>query len=228
MKASIKKESISQIWDTYYDKELSNQEITSASTARLQRPRTLKVMREANLIEQGNILLDVGCGSGNKYFKEENIDMGFDYNGCDPFNQSKEKNLESIEKCMNSNSNIVTLNNVLNTIKEKDVRLSILSQCENALNEENGVLLILIYEGSKTVSEKRIELETMIKLKELSPLKTRDGWQNRSPISSYLSEVEQVFDFVKLISVNGVKLIVAAKNENIKLDLKEKIKEMKK
>ena len=68
----------------------------------------------------GGRVLDVGCGSGNAYFKDDMKALGVDYNGCDLYNQEKETNLSAIRKCMNGGADIVTLNNVLNTIEEKE------------------------------------------------------------------------------------------------------------
>lgn len=206
---------LSSIWNIYKDIEKGNQKISSAKTARSQIPRTFKVIKTANLIKNGEILLDIGCGNGNKEFSKEAKLLGFDYNGCDPYNKTREENLQSIKKCMEGKANLVTLNNVLNTIAEKESRLSVLNQADNALDKESGLLLVLIYEGQKISSEVKKEKETGIKLKELTPIKTRDGFQNRMKTEMYVSEVKDVFTNVCLLSVNGVKLIAASQSEEL-------------
>lgn len=206
---------LSNIWNIYKDIETGNQKISSAKTARVQVPRTFKVIKLANLIKNGKMLLDIGCGNGNKEFSQEAELLGFDYNGCDPYNKTKEDNLQSIKKCMEGNTDLVTLNNVLNTIAEKESRLSVLAQADNALNKESGILLVLIYEGQKISSEVKKEKETGIKLKELTPIETRDGFQNRMKTEMYVSEVKEVFANVSLLSVDGVKLIAASQSEEL-------------
>ncbi len=205
-------------WNVYNTPEKTEQAITSAGTARAQKPRTLKMLSATKLVKNGKILLDIGCGHRNELFEEGLISEGFDYNGCDPFNKTKEYNLKSIHKCMNGNADLVTLNNVLNTISEKEIRKSVLKQAENALNKESGYLVILIYEGTRT----KEEAKNKTPLNELKPIKTRDGFQNRMKTERYLEEVKSVFPHSKIVNVNGAKFIVASKNLNSELDLKKR------
>lgn len=205
-------------WDIYNTPEKIEQAITSAGTARAQKPRTLKMLSATKLVENGKTLLDIGCGHRNELFEDGVTLEGFDYNGCDPFNKPKEYNLKSIYKCMNGNADLVTLNNVLNTISEKEIRKSVLEQAANALNAESGYLVVLIYEGTRT----KEETENKTPLNELKPIKTRDGFQNRMKTERYLEEVKSVFSHSKVVSVNGSKFIVASKNSNAELDLKKR------
>jgi len=216
------------IFLTLPDGSKVEQKIPSAKTARLQRPKTIAIIKDTKMYKDNPILLDVGCGSGNAYFKEDMKTLGVDYNGCDLYNQPKESNLATINKCMNGGADIVTLNNVLNTIAERDVRKSVLEQCKNGLNEKSGIALILTYEGEKNAAEKKWEIENKQKITELKPTPTRDGWQNRMKTDKYLEEISEVFQNVKLVSISGAKVIVASNNPSLDLDLKKKIAKKRK
>ena len=122
---------------------------------------------------------------------------------------------------MNGQADLVTLNNVLNTIKEKEIWKGILEQAKNALKDDTGILSVLIYEGEKNSKEKALEKETGQKV-ELTPIKTRDGWQNRMKTEEYLPVVQEVFPNSKIVSNAGIKMIVASKNPELNLE-----KEMK-
>lgn len=219
IKNKKEKEIKEDIWGIYINNKVE-QSVTSAATARLQIPKTFKIIDQNNLFKESKILLDIGCGSKNTKFKESIENKNIEYHGIDPFNKSYESNIKSIEKCMNGNADIVTLNNVLNTIPEKEVWISILEQAKNALHEKNGIAVILTYEGEKTQEEKRNEIESGYKLNSLKPIKTRDGWQNRMKTEEYLDTIKEVFPNVEIINQNGSKVILATKNE--KLDLKNK------
>lgn len=213
---------IDQVWDIYTQNNIE-QSVSSAKTARIQIPRSYKFIEEQKLNENKPILLDIGCGIGNKEFSEKLNNLGVQYHGCDPFNQTQENNLKSIKTCMNGKADLVTLNSVLNTIPEKEVWNGILKQAENALNPETGLLTVVIYEGEKLSSEKKREKEEEIKI-EMTPIKTRDGWQNRMKTAEYLPEVKKVFPNSRLISIPNGKAIVASKNPNLDLTLYDKKK----
>lgn len=212
------------IWSVYENVDSSTQEIDSKGTARLQHPRSLKIIQETGLFKENTKLFDIGCGNNNDYFKEGIESLGIKYYGCDPFNKPKEENLLAIDECMNGGVSLITSNNVLNTIKEPEIRKNVLEQCKNACSDENGIVIIIVYEGMKTSKELKKEKETGEKLKELTPIKTRDGWQNRFKTEDYLREIESVFPNVKIQSINGSKFIAASTNPSLDLDLRKKIK----
>lgn len=221
LKNKVDKSKINEdIWGLYLAQD-NNQEISSANTARIQTPRTVRYLQSSNLKTEGKILLDIGCGIGNERLRQEIEKMGIEYNGCDPFNKSKDFNLKSIKRCMNGQADLVTLNNVLNTIKEEDVWKGILEQAKNALKDDTGVLTVLIYEGEKNSREKALAKETGKKI-ELTPIKTRDGWQNRMKAEKYLPVIQEIFPNSKIVTNLGIKMIVASKNPNLNLE-----KEMK-
>ena len=216
------------IWNIYKNQEVI-QEFSSAKTARIQEPRTLKIIEATGLISGSPVILDLGCGSGNQKFKSKLESAGVNYNGCDPFNQPIEVNLKSIANCMDGQADIVVINNVLNTIREPEVWEGILRQAENAVNPKTGRVLIITYEGEKNSEEKRLEKETGKKIKTLKPLETRDGWQNRTKTESYLEAVKNVFPNVNLQNMgsNGGKVISAAVNVDLDMDLKQMVQNKK-
>jgi hypothetical protein len=212
------------LWEIYTENKIT-QKISSSNTARKQLPQTMKFI---SIFEMGNskkILLDIGCGSSNEIFRENITKEGIDYNGCDPFNQTIDVNLTSIEKCKNGQTDLVTLNNVLNTIKETSVWNSLLKQAHNALKDD-GILMVLTYEGMKLSAEIKKEKETGVKINK-TPTKTRDGWQNRIPTENYLDEVKKVFPNSMITTASGKKIIISTKNNNIDLKIYAKNKNNK-
>lgn len=193
---------INSLWDIYF-KNLKIQEISSSNTARLQVPKTFKIIESISNNMKISKLLDIGCGSKNSAFSEKVRSLNINYYGCDPFNKSKKENMNSILKCMNGQSNVVTLNNVLNTIKEPEVRKLVLEQAKNALSDD-GILIMCFYEGSYLAHED--------KTKPLTPTVTRDGWQNRFKTEEYETEVKSVFEYVVLKNFKGSKFLIASKN----------------
>ena len=127
---------------------------------------------------KGSRILDYGGGKYNSnvdYMKEK---------GCnvlvyDPFNRSKELNDLTMSK---SDYDTATLSNVLNVIKEKEIRLECLKDIKRHL-KPNGILYISIYEGDKSEAGKSTR---------------KSCWQNNMKLKSYLSEVKQVFDSVEI------------------------------
>ena len=240
-----KRQSISEIWAVYNDHSLETrlesektgneklavfenengekivQEINSAKTSRKQIPKSLKAIAKIeNELKSINkdkniIVFDVGCGADNDQFKSSLNKLGFEYYGCDLYNQNKEYNLDSIRKCENGKADIVCNNNVLNAISEKEIRNVILNQCKNALNTETGVAIFSIYEGEyNSIEKEKIKAGEKI---ELSPIKTSNGWQNRMKTKEYISEFKEVFPNVVLTKIAGTPLIIASENDKIDL-----------
>ena len=81
-----------------------------------------------------------------------------------------------------SNYDTATLSNVLNVIKEQEIRLECLKDIKRHL-KPNGILYISIYEGDKS---------------EVGKSTRKSCWQNNMKLKSYLSEVKQVFDSVEI------------------------------
>jgi hypothetical protein len=195
-------------WGVYFNDV--NQKYTSHKTARFQIPRVIHKIKSLNpKFLTNKKLLDIGCGNGNEKFKKEIENLNVDYYGCDPFNQTFENNINSIFCNMKGQADFVTLNNVLNTIKEKDVWYSILKQAKDSLNVTSGILFIIIYEGVLTKKEKN---EGVIKK---TPIETKCGWQNRMKTEEYLESVNSIFDYCYIENNKRGKIIIASMNKNI-------------
>lgn len=217
MEYLIKKIINKDIWSIYFNQDVE-QKISSKKTARIQKPRTLKMIKNMFLNKEKVTLLDIGCGIGSELFSKElkNMNKNIAYHGCDPFNKTKYENLKSIVSCAGGKSDIVTLNNVLNTIPEPEVWSTILNQAKDAVSKECGVVMVLIYEGEKNSKEKDREKECGEKVN-LTPIQTRDGWQNRMKTEKYMIHVNNIFPNVKLVNTSAGKVILASLNEDLDL-----------
>jgi hypothetical protein len=201
------------IWLEYKIPSTHKQEYTSKNTARMQMPRVFRLLDTLRKECLGNRLLDIGCGNKNQLFKASVEKLGFLYFGCDLFNKSKSENLQAIKYRANGQSDVVVLSNVLNTIKEEEVRLRVLRQCENALAPRKSLLIISVYEGALTSLEK-IENKPV---NELTPIKTRDGWQNRFKTERYLEQITSVFPNTLLLKTQFGKFVLSTKDNEISL-----------
>lgn len=223
------------IWAPYFQGDESKehlkkkQEYSSAKTARIQIPRTHRIIEASGLYSDAPVLLDIGCGIGNRIFEMGLSDLGVTYHGCDIFNQPKEVNQGAISACRDGQAELITINSVLNTIKEPEIRDSILMQAKNALNPESGRLMIIVYEGEKLAAEKALEKATGNRMGKLPPIETSDGFQNRFKTWEYVDSVKRVFPSVQLINMgkDGGNVIVASLNPSLDLDLKAMTKQQK-
>lgn len=165
---------------------------TSKATARNQLPRIRHALTALNF---GDVIkprvFDIGCGKPAK-FQQWCEDNGFAYFGYDPHNQTRLTNEVCLELIKRHPPHVVTISNVLNVIKERDVRIDVLKQADEAL-KDGGYVLITVYEGD---------------VKKASG-ETRDGWQNRWPLELYLDECREVFGdaCVTVERHNGAKFI---------------------
>lgn len=217
-KAKEKLDDTLNVWDIYLENKVEQSE-TSAKTARVQVPRSVKLIEAYGLSEEYKKVLDIGCGSGNKPNAEAITALGMDYKGCDPFNKPKEENLKVLKERWQGQTDLVTLNNVLNTVPEKEVRQGILKQAKDAMKKDSGLLMVVVYEGEKTKEEKELEKKTGERITDLSPIKTRDGWQNRMKTQDYMEEIKEVFPNSLMVTKNGSKAIVASKDPELNLEL---------
>ena len=107
----------------------------------------------------------------------------------DPFNRTEEHN--KYVRSFSGEFDTCTLSNVLNVIKESEVRKFILDDIHSML-KDNGILYITIYPGNKSGQGK---------------VSKKGCWQENRTIDKYLDEVKKVFPntYIK----NGV--IIASK-----------------
>lgn len=152
------------------------QEFTSANTS-INSKKVPSLFKKIAWIKDSNNL-DYG---GGKYDTATEYLSKYGCLNCiyDPFNRSKELNDLTMSK---SNYDTATLSNVLNVIKEQEIRLECLKDIKRHL-KPNGILYISIYEGDKS---------------EVGKSTRKSCWQNNMKLKSYLSEVKQVFDSVEI------------------------------
>lgn len=95
----------------------------------------------------------------------------------DPYNRSAEHNKSVLAKVRsNGGADTITCSNVLNVVKEPQVRQSILTNIKKLL-KPNGTVYITVYEGSGNNAE--------------GP--TKSGYQLNRKTENYLEEIRQVF-----------------------------------
>lgn len=198
------------IWDFKKDNELIvGQTISSAKTSKkfsTGLPKSAKILDKLKLWKPFTIHLDLGCGS---YFEDEDgitlkkflAEKKIAAFGYDPYNQSYELNKRAVLNTHNGKADTVSLNNVLNTIKEDKVIEHILKQAQNALKKD-GKIFILVYEGN----ESNIGTQT------------RDGWQRNEKLDKYLELIKKYFPDVEKKSsiLIASKEIVSFDNKLIK------------
>lgn len=102
----------------------------------------------------------------------------------DPYNRTVEHNTKMLNMALSRPFMTVTCLNVLNVIKEKDVRLEVLKLARNIARGET--IYILVYEGDKSGIGKV----------------TKCGWQQNTITQEYLSEIKLVFNDNYNFSVN--------------------------
>lgn len=110
----------------------------------------------------------------------------------DPFNRSLEWNVKVVETVLKKGVDLAVLSNVLNVIKEVNVRGFVLSVLANTL-DENKPLFITVYEGDRTGCGKQT---------------SRSAWQENRKLKEYTAEVKEHFAHVKtryntIIAWNG-------------------------
>jgi hypothetical protein len=95
----------------------------------------------------------------------------------DPFNRPPSHYKLAVSKVRNGQSDTATVNNVLNVVKESDIRTRIIRQAHDAL-KIGGKAFFLIYEGDKTGVGRNTSL---------------DVWQENRKASTYMGQIEVVF-----------------------------------
>lgn len=205
-----------QIWHPYLesqlnDKEQLKQKFESKLTSRKQIPRTAHILNSERLVTPSTILLDLGCGKFSDLMGNFVRSQGGVYYGIDPYNVTKEVNLAAIESCAGGKTDVVTISNVLNVIKEKEIQSHIIEQAHDAL-KLNGSILVVIYEGVRNKTEKQLEITHGVKT-DMTPIITRDGFQQRKKTEYYLPVVKQFFPLAEIVTFNknGGKAIIAKK-----------------
>jgi len=168
----------------YYLKE--DQEFSSAKTSIPQVAELHKRLFNSGVYQDGQIILDWGGGAFNraKDFVESQKDVKFLI--YDPFNRDESHNKESLNiVSQHGGADIITLANVLNVIKEREIRISVLKDLKKYLK---GKLYISVYSAARNKDYKETE--------DWVGQPTIKGWQNAQPIVFYIPEVKEVFSNV--------------------------------
>ncbi len=161
-----------------------DQEFTSKDTSRSQIAALHKLLMSKGIYQDNQLVLDYGGGKYDlaKNFVESNKNIKFLV--YDPFNRIDEHNKEVLSYVKeNGGADIITLTNVLNVIKEKQIRINILNDIKAYLK---GKLYISVYNAPRKENYKETE--------DYVGQQTIKGWQNSQPLSFYVPEVKSVFN----------------------------------
>lgn len=155
------------------------QEYTSAKTSinATKLPKTFSVLDKIDAVKPGHVIADVGGGKFDNAMQWAK-DKGATLHVYDPYNRSEEHNEKSLAATANGKSDVVTVNNVLNVIKEPEHRHSVIGHAANALHPD-GTAYFLIYEGDKSGEGK--------------PTQQGQSWQNNQSTKAYVPEIEKHF-----------------------------------
>lgn len=174
-------------------KQQYSSEKTSVNIKKFPRVYTSKIFLET--LKDGVIITDIGAGkysAVDKMFGEnifvndryreayKDIDLSkIKYYPFDKYNRSEKVNVHTLKQIVKTD--VVIISNVLNVIKEHQIRIDILDLAKSFLN--NGKIFISVYVGNKSGIGKV----------------TKSGWQENRVLKSYIKEVSEVFDnyFIK-------------------------------
>lgn len=176
-------------FDNYEDEiQEIGQEFTSANTS-INSSKLPAVFNMVNF-EPGTINLDYGGGKFDNvadYLSQYDV-INLVY---DPYNRTSDHNKKVLSLVReNGGADTVTCSNVLNVIKEPEVRLNVISNIKKVL-KSGGTAYFTVYEGNGSGEGKA----------------TKAGYQLNRKTADYVSEIEEVFG-----SVNRKgKLIIASK-----------------
>lgn len=119
----------------------------------------------------------------------------------DPFNRTVEWNSKIIATVYKNGVDLAVLSNVLNVIKEVDVRGFVLSVLANTLGE-NKPLFVTVYEGDRTGYGRQT---------------SKSAWQENRKLKEYTAEVKEHFAHVK----TRYNTIIAWNGDSTAVDLKK-------
>ncbi len=171
-------ESITSDEDVFDDIKEIGQEFTSENTSI--NSKKLPAIFNMVTFNPGTVNLDYGGERFNnvaEYLKQYDV-INLVY---DPYNRSSEHNQEVIRLIReHGGADTATCSNVLNVIKEPEVRLNVLKNISK-LVKSGGTIYITVYEGKGNNAE--------------GP--TKSGYQLNRKTADYLEEIQQVFPDAK-------------------------------
>lgn len=157
------------------------QEITSAATSIPQVAAALKKIPW----NPGTVNLDIGGGKfdiGTDYLKSKNV-LNMVY---DPYNRSSEHNNHILQYINDTPPDTITVNNVLNVIKEPEARASVIKMAAKYIKPGGHVYFSVYYDLKKQAG--------ISKSKDGKPL----SWQNHFHTKDYVDEIKKYFSNVKI------------------------------
>ena len=155
------------------------QSITSAATSRKIVPHTIGWGDKHGTWKAGNTNFDIGSGKFSD-MSQAMKDRGVTNLHYDPFWQTSEDNQAAIDAALANSPDTVTVNNILNVIKEPDARRQVIRQAAKAVDQA-GTAFFLIYESDKSGVGKD----------------TRDGYQVNARAETYMDSIKEFFDNVR-------------------------------
>lgn len=164
------------------DLEELEQEFSSKGTAVNSNSGKLPAIFKLITIPEGALVLDFG---GGKPEAAELAQAYLDQFGAtellyDKFNQTPEHNRDVIRTCrQNGGADIAVCSNVLNVIKEPEVRLNVLENIQK-LTKPGGDVYITVYEGTPKLGRGVVT-------------QNNSSYQNNKRTQDYMEEVQQVF-----------------------------------
>lgn len=163
------------------------QEYSSAQTAVNGKQGKLPAVFKKAIIPHGGLVLDYGGGTVESEVVAQNYLDQFDAKEMlyDPFNQTAAHNREVVSiLSKNGGADVAICSNVLNVVKEQEVRLDILKKIRKLL-KSGATAYISVYEGPNAGSgEGKV---------------TQNGasYQNNKKLANYLEEIQAVFPDAK-------------------------------
>ena len=159
------------------------QKISSKGTSIKQIPAVFK-KPEIFDIDEGSVNLDIGGGRydlGTDYLQKE---RGIENLVLDKFNRSSKHNEEVLSRIQKrEGADSATVANVLNVIKEPEIRGEVIQQSYDN-TREGGKVFFQIHQGSGKEAGKGAGRETS------------KGWQNYKKTSEYVPEIEKILERV--------------------------------
>lgn len=196
-------ENITSDEDVFDDIKEIWQEFTSENTSI--NSKKLPAIFNMVTFNPGTVNLDYGGGRFNnvaEYLKQYDV-INLVY---DPYNRSSEHNQEVIRLIReHGGADTATCSNVLNVIKEPEVRLNVLKNISK-LVKSGGTVYITVYEGKGNNAE--------------GP--TKSGYQLNRKTADYLEEIQQVFPdakrkgkLIECINSGAITSSIYDENDNI-------------
>jgi hypothetical protein len=154
------------------------QTITSKDTSinKTKVPVLFKKLVEHRLLDWHTINLDLGGGkydNATEYLKNHYVTSFV----LDPYNRSEEHNNKVLDYLKFGKFDSVTLSNVLNIIKEPEVRAELIKNAYYYV-KSGGSIFISVYEGDKSGIGKQTG---------------KDKWQENRRTGSYVQEIYNIF-----------------------------------